>query len=83
MHINKSRFRFAANAYLKEILSRKWQLVFGGIVTVVLFILSTRYLYEGFNKRFLIYTVLCLMTGVFIILPRLKRWYLALPAVLF
>lgn len=82
MHIQKSQLRITAYTYLKEILRRKWQLVFGAIVTVILFILSTHYLFEGFNKRFLVYTALCLMTGVFIILPRLKRWYLVLPVVL-
>ena len=67
----------------KEILSKKQKLVLGGLISAILFILSCHYLFEGLNKRFVIYTGLCLMTGGFIILPRFKRWYLALPAVLF
>lgn len=68
-------------AYLTAILSKKRRIVAGCLVSVILFILSCHYLYDGFNKRFIIYSALCLLTGAFLILPRLKRWYLALPAV--
>ena len=68
-------------AYLTDILDKKWRIIVGCLVSVILFLLSCHYLYDGFNKRFIIYSVLCLLTGVFLILPRLKRWYLALPVV--
>ena len=68
-------------AYLTAILNKKWRIVAGCLVSVILFLLSCHYLYDGFNKRFIIYSTICLLTGVFLILPRLKRWYLALPVV--
>lgn len=67
------------NAYLTAICSKKRRIVVGSLVTVILFFLSSHYLFEGFNKRFLIYSALCLLTGVFIILPKVKRWYLVMP----
>lgn len=66
-------------AYLIAIRSKKWRIVVGLLVSVILFFLSSHYLFEGFNKRFIIYSTLCFFTGAFIILPKVKRWYLAIP----
>lgn len=68
-------------AYLTAALSKKRRIGVGCLVSVILFVLSSHYLFDGFNKRFIIYSVLCLLTGALLILPRLKRWYLALAAV--
>lgn len=68
--------------YLLEIRRGKMRLVLAAVVSVILFTLSCIYLFEGFGKRFLLYTVLSLLTGVFLVIPRLKRWYLTVPLVL-
>lgn len=71
-----------AQEYIKEIWHRKVRLVLAVVTAVVLLVLSSHYLFDGINKRFLIYTTLSVLTGGFLVCPRLKRWYLALPFVL-
>lgn len=65
--------------YVREALSHKWRLAFGILVSTVLFVISTIYLFERIDKRFIIYSALCLMTGAFFFFPRLKKWYFVLP----
>ncbi len=69
--------------FCREILSHRIRLAFGLTAAVVLFMISFHFLYEGeINKRFLIFTALCLAVGFFIICPRLKDWRLSLPVVI-
>lgn len=66
----------------KQIWERKGRLVLAALVVVSLFAVSCYYLFEGINKRFILFTLLSLLTGVFLVLPRLKKWYWALSVVL-
>lgn len=52
-----------------------------GGVFLVLFILCYHYLYDGINKRFLVYTLLSFLTGALFVIPRPRNWYVAIPAV--
>lgn len=76
------RFLEMAKDYLKQAGERKIRLVVAVLVSAALFAVSSVYLYEGFNKRLIIYTLLSLGTGALIVLPRLKRWYVSCPVVL-
>lgn len=70
--------------YIGQIRDRKVRLILAVMVSVVLILLSSHYLFTEINKRFFLYTALSLLTGVLFVLPRLKRWYLAvLPVVLY
>ena len=66
------RFLEMAKDYLKQAAERKIRLVVAVLVSAALFAVSSAYLYEGFNKRLIIYTLLSLGTGALIVLPRLK-----------
>lgn len=78
-HINKA---FAAcREYLAEIWSRKVRLAIGVGISFFLFLISWRFLFEGINKRFFVFTALSLLTGVFFVLPRIKNFYLVFGAV--
>lgn len=68
--------------YWKKTWSRKVRLVLAAAVAVGLFAVSSYYLYDGVNKRLVVYTLLCMGTGAFIVLPRLERWYLICPIIL-
>ena len=68
--------------YLCGIIQRKVRLVLAIAVTVSLFALSVHYLFDGINKRFFLYTLLSLLTGVLLVCPRLMKWYLMLPFIL-
>lgn len=83
MRIDSRKILLEVKSYLKQIITRKAALLLGGIISLILFLLSNHFLFEGFNKRFFIYTLLCLLTGALIILPRLKKWYLSLPLIVF
>ena len=83
MHIDGKRILLAVKGYIKEVMNRRVALLLGATISLLLFLLSTHYLYEGFNKRFFVYTVLCLLTGAVVVLPRLKKWYLSLPIIFF
>lgn len=67
--------------YIGQIKDRKIRLVFAAVISIVLIALSSYCLFDGINKRFFLYMALSLLTGVLFILPRLERWYLALPLV--
>lgn len=58
--------------YRNELMKRKKWFVIAGFVSVILFGVSCRYLYTGINKRFLLYTVLSLGTGMFLAFPHIK-----------
>ena len=81
MQVDGKKIILAAKSYTKEAIGRKVTLFLGIAISLILFLLSNHYLFEGFNKRFCIYTMLCLLTGAFIIFPRLKKWCLSLPLV--
>ncbi len=68
--------------YAGEIWSRKVRLVAAVLVSCILFAASSYYLYDGINKKFCIYTLLCLLTGAFLVLPRVKKWYCSLLLIL-
>lgn len=58
-----------ANEYKKKILSRKIRLSLSVLFAFGLFAVSCRYLYDGINKRFVIYAVLCVLTALFFACP--------------
>lgn len=76
------RFLEMAKDYLKKTAERKVRLIVAVLVSTALFAVSSVYLFEGFNKRLVIYTLLSLGTGALIVLPRLKRWYVSCAVVL-
>ena len=57
-------------AYAEEIRNRKIRLILSIFVSLILFIVSCHYLYDGINKRFLVYTLLSLLTGGLLVCPR-------------
>lgn len=67
--------------YIRKIKDRKICIIFAVLVSAVLILLSSHYLFSGINKRFFLYMALSLLTGVLLVLPRLERWYLAVPIV--
>lgn len=67
--------RIGLQEYIETICSRKKRLLLATLISVILFGISCHYLYDGVNKRLLIYTFLCFGIGAFIICPRLKKWY--------
>ena len=82
MQANVQKFVKSVRVYIKEALSHKWKLVMGITVSIVLYVISTHYLFEGINKGFIVYSALCLMTGAFFFLPKLKKWYFVFPLVI-
>lgn len=71
--------RNATKRIFMEIGHRKGYLAVGIAISLALFLLSCHYLFEGFNKRFFLYTALSLMTGGLWVCPRIKQ---RLPAAL-
>ena len=67
--------------YIRQTRDRKVRLILAVIVSAVLILLSSHYLFTGINKSFFLYIALSLLTGVLLVLPRPKRWYLAVPPV--
>lgn len=65
--------------YGRGILKRKIRLLLALLVSAGLLAVSCHYLYDGFNKRFVIFVLLCLGTGALLVCPRPKRWYTAVP----
>jgi len=60
--------------YIGRIMRRKRTIVFGAVTFMILFSLSIYYMYDGLNKKFVIYTALSLITGLLIALPRIQNW---------
>ena len=73
----KAVIQFAAE-YWNTLWKRKWRFFAAIAVSAILFMISSYYLYNGINKRFMVYTALCVTCGIFIVLPRIERWYLSL-----
>ena len=71
----------AGKEYISQIRDRKVRFILAVIVSAVLILLSSYYLFCGINKRFFLYIALSLLTGALLLLPRLKHWYLAVPLV--
>lgn len=65
--------------YVGNFRKRKIRLLLALLVSASLLTVSSCYLYDGFNKRFVIYVVLSLGTGVLLVCPRPDRWYTAVP----
>ena len=82
MQVYVKKSILAVRAYGQSILHRKLRIILGAAVSLALFLFSSHYLFDGFHKRFIIYSALSLLTGAFIILPRFKSWYLSIPVVL-
>lgn len=66
--------------YLKEVWKHKFRLLFGGIITILLLVVTCIQLYGGsFSKQFLIGLCLCVVTGGFIIFPMPFPKYISIP----
>ena len=76
-------FQQKSSAYIREILDRKVRLILSVLISLFLFIVSSHYLYDGISKRFLIYTLLCLLTGALIVCPRPRHPGFCVPLVFF
>lgn len=73
-----------AEEYIEKLKGRKIRVICAVLASLGLFLVSFHYLYHGMNKRFLIFTALCLLTGVFLACPRLEdRRLCMLAAVLY
>lgn len=68
--------------YVGKIWQRKVRLILAVIVFIALFGLSFHYLYDGINKRFIIFSMLSFLTGALIVCPRVEKWYLSAPLIL-
>ncbi len=68
------------NKILTIIKERKIRVIVAGVIFLVLFLLSCKYLYTGINKRFILFSGLCFATAFFMVCPRLKKWYLSAGA---
>lgn len=73
MNISPQKLLLEAENYIREIRRRKIRLLLAAAAALFLFIPSCIYLYDGINKRFLLYTFLCLGVGVFIVCPRPQK----------
>lgn len=62
-------------AYVLQIWQKKFRLILAAVVFLVLFLLSCKFLYTGINKRFILFSGLSFATALFMMLPRLKKWY--------
>lgn len=62
-----------AQRYFQKTYANKPRIVTGVVVSLVLFLLSMHYLYDGFDKQFFVMTFLCLMTGILLILPKFEN----------
>lgn len=61
--------------YCNKLKNRKKYILTAAVMTIALFVLSSCFLYTGINKRFVLYTFLCIGCGLFIALPRVEKWY--------
>ena len=61
--------------YIADIKKHPIRLTIGILVAIALYVMSTIFLFSGFNKTFIIYSFLCIAIGCFISLPRIKVWY--------
>lgn len=76
--MNMEILKLNISQYCKKMLENRKRLVVAAVVTVLLFAVSTYFLFDGINKRFLLYTVLCVGSGCLIALPRIRAWYVNL-----
>lgn len=63
--------------YMAEIKKRKIRILLAILAFLGLFMTSCHYLYDGINKRLLVYTFLCLCTSALILCPRPKSPYVS------
>lgn len=63
--------------YVKEIPAHKIRCVFAVITAITLFSISCIYLFNGINKRFILFSVLCFLCGVLLVLPSPSNPYLS------
>lgn len=71
-----------AKSYIRELQSRKVRLLLSLFVSLTLFLISWHYLYSGFNKRLLLFTLLSALTGMLIVCPRPRSPRICVPLVL-
>lgn len=64
-----------------KIWKRKIRLLIAVLVFMTLFSCSMYYLYDGINKRFMMFTMISLLTGFLVVCPRLEKWYLSFPMI--
>jgi len=65
--------------YGMQIWRQKIRLVLGGVIFLILFLLSCKYMYTGINKRFILFSGLSLATALLVICPKIKKWCVSVP----
>ena len=60
--------------YLEDLLMNKGKILAGAMVFVILYVITLHYMFDGINKKFIIYSVLCLFSGIFVAIPRIRSW---------
>ena len=65
--------------YGKQIWRQKIRLVLGGVIFLILFLLSCKYMYAGINKRFILFSALSFATALLAVCPKIKKWFVSVP----
>ena len=68
--------------YAEKIMRRKKWFLPAILISVILFSISTYYLYSGINKRFILYSLLSLGTGVLLVCPRVENIYVSFLSII-
>ncbi len=70
-----AKIKQALLSCLTDLKEHKIRVAIAIVITIFIYIVSSIFLFDGINKRFILYSFLCLGIGVFIALPRVKAWY--------
>lgn len=65
--------------YGMQLWRQKIRLVLGGVIFLILFLLSCKYMYTGINKRFILFSALSLATALLVVCPKIKKWFVSVP----
>lgn len=61
--------------YFNHMKEHKVRIVIAAVTTIVLYVVSSIFLFSGINKNFIMYSGLCIVIGGLIAFPRIKAWY--------